>query len=317
MNKYNAASFEKIKKAADEYRACVTRTLDNYAAKISAAQDESKAYKDEQSIFAGKKAAAVTYARNAIALAENAFTGTVKGEIEQLRDELHRHLVTAPSEKFLAALGVYATYNLAPGKEEVSALVEQAGGNSLALRALDAVLQKTGAKWRVDVPGAADFEADIAKLERLGEGHLMYRPDGHHVEACAVFEGTPRLLRTDAGEYRDAGYTWGSVNIITASADFNHRISELEGMSQRWTESVLPTVFDAETYKGHKDKATGAEISGEQEYIEDYTATAQAGEIVENGDAGAMIAAEQAKQRAAADARAREVLAYYAGKAGA
>lgn len=306
MNKYNKTTFENIKKAAKDYQQEVTTALYKYRQ----AAEQAKQYKDET----GHIAAAKTNARNAIKIAENAFTSTVKAEVGSLKDELRRHLVTAPNDKYLAALNVYNTYGFAPGKAEIAALMEQAAGNSLSLRALDAVLQKTGSKWRVKVPGAEDFESDLEKLERLAEGHIMYSPTDYHTEAVAVFGGTPRPIRRDVdGQYIETGFRWDSVSMLTASGGFTNRIKELDAMAARWTDSVLPTIYDAEVYKGYTDEKTGAEISGAQEFAEDYHATATAGEIVKNPDAGAEHAREQGKARAQAEARAREVVDMYTG----
>ena len=315
MNRNVAETFNKIKDAAKHYEYAVTAALEKYRDTMRAAEQESKAYKDEAGRIAAAKTNATMTAQNTINVAEHDFCAVVRSEADVLKDELGRHLLTAPAEKFLAALGVYHTFGIAPTKAETTALMTMAAGNSLSLRALNACLEKTGAAYRVKVPGAEDFEKDLAKLERLAEGHMVYSPQGLHTEACAVWNGTPRLVRRDDGEYIDLGYKWDSIGLISGTAAFIGSINELENMNNRWTQAVLPTVYTPESYKGHTDPKTGEKISGEQEYIEDYNATAQAGEITEDDNSRAMIAAEQAKQRAAEDARAKQVLAYYAGDA--
>lgn len=304
MNKYAKDTFNTIKGAAHTYTEAVTRALTTYRSESEAA----KQYKDE----IGRTEAAKTNARNSIKAAEDTFTATVAAEVETLKGELKRHLVTVPSDKYFAVLDVYAKYGMTPGKSEVAALMEQAAGNSLALRALNAVLDKTKSEWRVNVPDAGDFERDLDALERLAEGHIMFSPQGLHTENSAVFKDTPQLHRNDNGEYVDRGYRWSSPSILTATGDFTSKIAALDGMSERWTQSILPTIYRADVYKGHVDK-DGNEITGAEEFVEDYHATATAGEIVKNPDAETERASEQGKARAQADAKAREIVDMYAG----
>ena len=116
MNKYNESAFNTIKGAAHTYTEAVTRALTTYRSESEAA----KQYKDE----IGRTEAAKTNARNSIKAAEDTFTATVAAEVETLKGELKRHLVTVPSDKYFAVLDVYAKYGMTPGKSEVAALME-------------------------------------------------------------------------------------------------------------------------------------------------------------------------------------------------
>lgn len=309
MNKYNKTSIEKLQRAAKTYQRDVTSALEKYRQTMTQARKDAEVYKDESSFLAGKKGGAVTTARNSIKIAENVFTAEVKAEIGNLKDELHRHLITAPNDNFLSALNVYATYGIKPGKAEISALIESAGGNSLSLRALDAVLQKTGAEYRVKVPGADAFERDIDNLERIAEGHIFWSDEDHHHELVEVFSGVNREIRAEDGSYYDAGYRWDNTALIISSKGFEKSIADIAGMAGRWSDNILPTMYKSEAYPNKTDEKTGAQITGAEQFVEDYTATASAAEVIpaeDNGHAAKLgrVTGEQAT-------RTREIMNAY------
>lgn len=313
MNKYNQESIGRIKSAAKDFQKEVTRTYQRYRQTISAAKQAATAYKDENSYLTGKKDTAAHAVKNDVAMAQNVFAAVAKAEISNLKDELNRHLISAPSDRFLTSLSVYADYGLTPNKMEIAALMQQAGGNSLSLRALDAVLQKTHSKYRIAVPGAEDFEKDIDMLQRLTEGGIMWRPHEYHSEAVAVYGESPRMIRREDGTYYDAGYVWDNISILSASGDFDQKIKNLDNMAGRWTDAVLPTVYIADAYTGHMDEKTGERVSGAQEYVNDYHATVKAGAIIDNPDAEVERIRAQAEIRAQEDTKAREIVKAYTG----
>ena len=102
MNKYNQGAFEAVKNAAEDYKKEITRALHQYRQAMTAARQAATAYKDESGFLAGKKDGAAHTARNCIAMAENVFTAVVKAETGGLRDELDRHLITVPPDKFIS-----------------------------------------------------------------------------------------------------------------------------------------------------------------------------------------------------------------------
>ena len=293
MNRNNREIFNRIRKAATNYQNDTRKALTTYRQSIENARSYAAKFKDEESIFNQKKAEATNTARMALASAENAFTGCVQAEIPGLKEELTRHLTARPSAAFLDTLRVYNDFGIVPSRSEIEAMIAANEGNALGLRALNAVLDRTGSDVRVSVPDASTYEADIAALEAMTKGGNTWTPNDLHTEAVAVY----------SGQQRPNGYAWDGVSLITARAGFESKVKGLDGMSERWTSSVVPTVFVSEQYSG------GA--SGAKEYVEDRAATAKAAEVVQNQDAAADHARQMAHERAEADHRAAEIMASY------
>ena len=314
MNKYIKASFDKIEGAAAAYRRRVTEALTKYKQTMDRATEQAKEYKDEAAHVAGAKAGAVTTARNSIKTAQSDFSAIVGAEIGTLRDELNRHIAVVPNGNFIDLAKVYVDFGIIPSRMELDNLVAQAGNNTLSLRVLNTVLQKVNAPYHVEFQDTSELEADIAALERLATEPIMYSPDGLHPAAVDVFKGVPRLVRLVAGEpLTDHGFRWDNTSLITASTAFESAVAALDAMAERWNSSVPPKVYDAQVYADHRDEQTGAEISGAAEFVRDNTAPT--GRVAEDQDAGARYAGEIAKRTAAENARAKEVLDYYAGGA--
>ena len=299
MNKYTQSTIKAIQDAITDYQHNVKKILHEYRQRMEKAEAEAVAYKDEQGFIQDKKSKAAAAARLDIQSAEYALVTEMKHHVDALRTDLHKHLTTAPSEKFTTALRTYSDFDLKPSTEEVRALLELAGGNSLAIRALNSVLQKHDMK-PVKAPGATDFEKDLAALDRLCEGHFMWADEDHLHEITAVFEGRPQPERMANGSYFVGGRTWDSTAIIISTGDFNERISALDAMQARWSENILPTYYDDEVYESP------------QHFVEDYHETAQAAQIDpgSNEEIPAAIR-KDAEKRAAEDSRAADVRDMY------
>lgn len=301
MNQLNKSRFDRIKRAMESYKTDVKTALARY--RVDA--EEAKQFKDET----GYIAAAKTNARNAINKAEHTLTSAVSGEVDGLHDELLQHMTTRPAAAFLDALRVYADFSITPEKIEVEALIKQNGGNALGVRAINRVLEQTDAAYRVEAPDSAQFEADIAALERLAQGGIRYAPEGYHTELTAIYKDTPRLVIRDDGSTYDAGYRWDSVSLITATASFNSQLATVDEMAGRWTDNVLPSFGQVKDYKPRQNES-GETISAAQQFVEDYEATADATTVTTTPDISR--AREMGHDRAQANAKAREIVNHYA-----
>lgn len=272
MNRSNRNAFDRIKTAGTDYQNAVKEALFRFRQADAEAHEESKQYKDEARIYEAKRAAAVANARNAITLAENAMTGTISAEIDGLRDEAFQHIASRPNAAFLDCLKVYNDFGIQPSKFEVEGLLKQNGGNTLGIRAINRLLEKTDSKFRVEAPDGATFEKDLAALERLSRGGSMYSPIDYHTEMVEVFGGSPRLMHRDDGSTYDGGYKWDSVSLITARVGFEKSLADLDGMSERWSKAVLPSAAQVLEYKPQTDKE-GKTVTAAEQYIADYEAT--------------------------------------------
>lgn len=300
MNKYTATTMKEIQDAITDYQHNIKKTLHTYRQQMQKAEGEAAAFKDEKSYIADKKAKADAIARLDIQSAEYALCTELKHHIAELRTDLHKHLTTAPPEKFTAALRTYSDFGLKPSIEEVRAMLELAAGNTLGIRALNSVLRKNNMK-PVTAPDATDFEADLAALDRLAEGNFMWSDSDHLHELGAIFKGMPQPERMPNGNFFTGGRRWDDISIIIATGDFNERVKALDEMQARWSENVLPTYYDAEVYESP------------EEFVEDYQATAQAAQIEPGSDDGIPTAIKKNIERqAAANAKAADVWDMYA-----
>lgn len=308
MNKFIKSTFDDLKREEASYRQSVESALLDYRRAMEKATTESKQYKDETTFLDGKKAATKREAQTAIQLAENAFTVSVGIAVKSLRDDLHQHLTTRPSAAFIDALRLYFDFDIRPSHAEISALMEQNGGCTLGYRALNRTLEKTGAEWRVDAPDSTTYESDLAALEELSEGHIMYAPREYFHEAVEVFGGRPKLYRRPAdGKYLDIGYKWDTTSILIASGSYEGKIKALDDMSERWSSTVLPSLKHISAYEDNQE--TGETAA--QQMAQDIKATATAPEIEPNMAVGEQIAAEMAREAAKNYEQGQEILKKY------
>ena len=207
-------------------------------------------------------------------------TGTISAEIDGLRDEAFQHIASRPNAAFLDCLKVYNDFGIQPSKFEVEGLLKQNGGNTLGIRAINRLLEKTDSKFRVEAPDGATFEKDLAALERLSKGNFKYSPKEFHTEMTAIYRDTPRLFSRDDGSTYDAGYQWDGVSLIAASVDFENKIAALDSMGERWSKAVLPSMAQVKEYKPQTDK-DGKTITAAEQFIADRKSTATDGASIE------------------------------------
>lgn len=311
MNKFVKTTFDSISREAESYRNSVKSALLDYRQEMEKAKKEAGVYKDEAEYIKGKKNDARRTAQVAIQLAENAFTVAVGVEAKSLRDDLHQHLTTRPSPAFLDALRLYYDFNITPSRSEIEALMELNGGNTLGYRALNRTLEKTRAEYRVDAPDSTTYEADLAALDELAEGHIMFIPRELHHEGVEVFGGEPRPIRRADGSRVDTGYRWDSVSVLTASANYEGKVKALDEMADRWSSTVLPSMKHVSAYQDKKDPASGETITAAQQITEDFKATATAPEIKPSTTAAERIAEEIHKDTVESYERGQEILNKY------
>ena len=310
MNRFIKDHFVTIQKSADRLKRETIKALKQYQQSEQTAKEESKQYKDEKAIYAARTSSAKAKARTAIQLAQNIYDGEIKAEIAALKQTAQDHLTAQPKPEFLNLLTVYNTFGLQPSRVELEALAQRAGGNSLALRALNKTLENTGSRYRIQTPDAAEYEADISELERLTD-HTMWAPKSLHSAAVAVWGGTPRLTGQH-GSLSAQGFKWDSTSILAADAAFDGGLKALDPMAERWSGTVVPRIFDSEMYPNRTDPETGETIPGAADFITDQQASINAAQVTQPNTA-VDVAREIGKNRAADSQAARDVVSQYAG----
>lgn len=299
MNKYVKDTFDTIKGEETSYRQSVENALLDYRRTMSRATEEAKQYKDESAYINSKKATATHNARVAIQMAENAFTVALNVARKSLQDDLHQHLTTRPSAAFLDALRLYYDFDIRPSHAEISALMEQNGGNTLGYRAINRTLEKTGAEWRIDAPDSAAYESDLAALGKLAHGNIHFVPDGYLHEMSEVYSGERRLFMRDDGTTYDMGYKWDTTSLLMASSGYKEDVKAIDAMHDRWSNTLLPSLRHLEAYQDNEE--TGETAA--QQMAKDIKAMAAAPEIERDGQAEVEAARQRAHSRAENDAK--------------
>lgn len=247
MNRSAKNAFMNIQGAATRFQDSVINALKRYAEEKEKAAEEVKDYKNESERLSAMTASLKANARSAINRAEQSFTGTIKSELVSLRSELSDHLLTAPNAQLVSALSVYRDFGIVPGKAEISALVQMAGGNTLALRCINGLLDSTKAGYTVVFPSSESLESDLDAIEKLSFGHFNYSPVDLHSIAVEIYGGQPVIFTRPDGTTYETGEKIDSVRLISSRAFFENAIKALDSMTNRWTENVLPSIQQLNT----------------------------------------------------------------------
>ena len=296
MNRKNKNSFERIQGAVSSYQSSVKEALFRFRQADAQAKEDSRQYVDAEGRYQAQRTELVNTARQSIESAKELFNKTLKTEIGELSKELGSHTMNRPSPALLDNLRTFRDFNLQPSKSDISALLEMAGGNTLGLRAVNAVLKATKSPLRVDFPDTETFEKDLEALEKLTDESAVWTPIDFHHEACAVYGGQPRP--------NYPGITWGNTSLTIARAAYESQLKGLSDMSKRWVNDVIPSITQAkELYKDSEDAA--------EQYLADRQATGASATVEPNKAEATEYAETMARQRAEADNRAREVISHY------
>ena len=298
MNRKTQASFNQIQAAVAAFQSNVQAALSRYRQEEAQARADAEQFKDSEGRYVAQKAALVANARNAITRAQASLKSAVQPEIEALRKELHEHTMNRPAPALLDTLRTFRDFNLQPSRTDLDSMLEIAAGNTLALRAINSVLEATKSPLHVDFPDTGTFEKDLDALEKL-TAESAWTPTDYHHEACTLYGGQPRANRP--------GYIWDSTSLIVARSAFESQLNAILEMSKRWTDDVIPSITQVKTGL-YADNESG---SVAEQYLADREATG-AGAKVEPSQAAAIEAARtMGQKRAEADNNAREALGHY------
>lgn len=300
MNRSVQRNFDEIKGAASSYRDSISYALTEYRNTMLRVEAESAKYKDEAAYITPRKAEAVDKARAAIGEAHKQFTETVNANVSKLRDELTAHILVQPSPALINVIDLYNKYNLTATRSDVAAMLTMAGGSTLGLRCVNAMLENTSSNYRVSFPGIDSYEKDLESMMALPGVGEHYAPIEFHHENVALWKDTPVMTRNGDGSTTDSGMKWSSANLLTAGNAFGSRIKALDDVAARWADNVIPTVYDSTLY----------DEDGAAQFVADRNATAKSAEVTPADDSAARGRAI-GQTTAASEARAIETVAHY------
>ena len=173
----------------------IVGALSSYRSGMERIRSSAAAYKDEDTYINEHSAALVSDTRRKIDAAEKSFCDVISGEVvPALRAELVDHMTQQPDNAFMQTLTYYQQFNVKLSRDEVKALAYDAAGNSLALRCLSSIAEKSGIK--VSFPTTAEYSGIIDRLEKMAQPPLMYCPNEFLHEGVEVMGNKP-LRRAD------------------------------------------------------------------------------------------------------------------------
>lgn len=297
MNRKTKNSFDRIQGAVSSYQTSVQEALFRFRQADAMAKEDSKQYVDAEGRYQARRDELVSAARQNIESAKELFSKTVRAEIGELRTELSSHTMNRPSPALLDNLRTFRDFNLQPTRTDISALLEMAQGNTLGIRAINSVLEATKSPLRINAPTIEDFERDLSALEKMASGNA-WTPIDYHTTACAIYRDQPRP--------NTPGYTWDNLSLLIARADFESNVKSLDNMSTRWVDDITPSIEQVKNYERNADG------SAAEQYLSDRAATGASARVEPSESTAVEQAAAMARQRAEADANAREVLSMFA-----
>ena len=166
-------------------------------------------------------------------------------------------------------------------------------------------MEQTKSDFRVATSSDADFNDDLKLLDSLLDPSLLCSPDGYDHELTEVYKGYKDYTRVN-GEWIDTSLPLDGLRIILKAQDFNQTVSKLDGMAERWSGSVLPSLT---RYQPENDEDKGEAVKA---HDADYADTAkQSATIERHSDEGEEYAHQLGKQRAEQNRAAAETLAKY------
>ena len=294
MNKEVKRIFGDIFNEFSRYQSSVSASLSRYEVGLEAAKKEASRYKDEKGELDNRKSRLVSVARGEIKEADQKLHDAVTGDyLPKLRQELSRYVCGRVNRDFVTVLRDYIDFGLKLTRPELDALLLQADGSYAGLRMLASVAAKSG--FRMTTPNMADYEAEIAEIERAVMPPLLWAPTDHVGAAVDVLEDVP-LRRADGTAAGGQGRP-SSSNVLMSAYVLNSVYKKLLETGERWATSFVPEISEFEPVQ-----TEGGEITPEQQHTQAVQeANAQA--VVEDTSA-VDWARQRAAKRAENDAQA-------------
>lgn len=268
------------------YKHDVSAAVSDYNEKRAGVAEESKKYKDEDSYFTTAMHPIRSITQSRVQRYQKDFIEAVNAAANEMEAELSAHILILPGSTFNEALAFYRNFRLTPTRLEVKALAKMAGGSSLALRAINAMLKENGSRLKVDFSSPEILSKDIEGLRKLTENCLYIPLDPKTPNGLKLFSGEPKAdYNTSVPAGKSDRFT--DIDLLLSAQHLDALDKEWETMEQRWSSEIIPTVTqvtDSELYQDTEDE-TGETIDVKRQFLEDYRDTSKAAEVVDDPDA--------------------------------
>lgn len=282
----------------------IAGALSFYRSGMERIRSGAAAYKDEDTYISEHRAALVSDTRRKIDAAEKNFCDVISGEVvPALRAELVDHMTQQPDKGFMQTLTYYQQFNVKLSRDEVKALAYDAAGNSLALRCLSSIAEKSGIN--VSFPTVKEYSGIIDRLEKMAQPPLMFCPPDFLHEGIEVFPDRP-LRRADGSIYGNAGRP-DSVYLLMQQQSMEATMKAADEAGETWSKAVVPEISEYEIIKTED----GEEVSRETQRATDKLTAAQ--QVNAEDTTTQQIAATVTAEQKEAEDRAARGRAYYFG----
>lgn len=282
----------------------IAGALSFYRSGMERIRSSAAAYKDEDAYISEHSAALVSDARRKIEDCEKTFCDYIQGvTVPALREAVVEHMTAQPDKSFMQTLQYYQQFGIKMDPQEVKVLAYDAAGNSLALRCLASIAEKSGV--RVSFPPISDFTAIIDRLEKMAQPPLMYCPFDYLTEGVDVLPDTP-LRRADGSVYGTGGRPT-STGLIISTQGLEATMKAVVEAGDTWSAAVVPEIGEYQTYKDDD----GNEVTPAQQRAEDKLTAAQ--QVTADSNEAQQIADAVTSEQKEAEARAAKGRAYYFG----
>ena len=282
----------------------IAGALSYYRQGMERIRSSAAAYKDEDAYIRDNGAALAADTRQKIAESEKGFSDFILNvTVPALREALVDHMTQQPDNAFMQSLIYYQQFNVKLSRDEVKALAYDAAGNSLALRCLSSIAEKSGIK--VSFPTTAEYSGIIDRLEKMAQPPLMYCPNEFLHEGVEVMGNKP-LRRADGTKYGEAGPV-DSLYLIMTTQSVESAMKAADEAGETWSKAVVPEISEYEVIKTED----GEEVSRETQRATDKLTAAQ--QVNAEDTTTQQIAATVTAEQKEAEDRAARGRAYYFG----
>ena len=305
MDKNIKRQFESVRREYDKLKQGAIDDLSAYRSDMEMVRREASKYKDEKAYIDEHSRGLKYNTRKKVEESEKEFCDYIHSTIiPALRTALVDHMTAAPDRAFMQTLTYYNEFGIKLDAAEVKALSYDASGNSLALRCLASIAEKSGVSVRF--PTIKEYSGIIDRLEKMAQPPLMFAGSLDYItEAAQVMPDMP-LRRDDGSIYGTAGRP-SSTYLIMQIQSAESIMEAVDEAGEKWASQVVPEIAEYEPYK---DEDTGEEVTAAEQRAQDKLTAAQMVEA-EDTSAAEDEARRMGAEMAEAARRVADGLKYY------
>lgn len=306
VNKYKY-EMSQIQKTADSRYAVKTRTSSDFAVQknLDREKEEETRVMDrlKKEYIQEKQSALAAATREQIRKAQDSFQVTARESAKSLRNQLEDAILSPINVGFLRLAETMQTFNVAPSRLELDALLTLAEGNLTAVRCIDSLLKKTDAAFTLEYKSPDDYVRDLDLIEKLGTDDFFCSPlDAHH-EMNQIFKGQ-KINRDEDSASNKRGETFDSIPLLMHGQSFVSAMEKLESMIPSWGADIHYEAADALSKEIEDEEKALAEAEQREPDLKDYDSNI----TVQEDNESIKVAKEIGKQAAAANKSVTEVL---------